>query len=116
MIPGLDEGLHTMSVGQRRRLIIPPKLGFIQSGLGPLPEMPWNRWKLNSLLQDMITQRGGELIYDVQLKRILDNEADQGYYEDASLSDEEFAVLRSKLERQADKVTDTAAPPAVSES
>ena len=81
LIAGLDEGLHTMKVGQTRRLIIPPKLGFVQSGLGPLPEQPWQRWKLNSLLDQMIAQQGGRLIYDVTLERVFDDEADQGYYE-----------------------------------
>jgi len=70
-----------MKVGQTRRLIIPPKLGFVQSGLGPLPEQPWQRWTLNNLLDQMISQQGGRLIYDVTLKLVLDDEADQGYYE-----------------------------------
>jgi FKBP-type peptidyl-prolyl cis-trans isomerase len=81
LIAGLDEGLHTMHVGSVRRLIIPPKLGFVASGLGPLPELPWQRWKLNSLLGQMIAQRGGRIVYDIKLERILDDEADQGYYE-----------------------------------
>jgi hypothetical protein len=97
MIAGLDEGIHTMKRGGLRRLIIPPKLGFVDSGLGPIPEMPWQRWKLNSLLEDMITQRGGNLIYDVRLERFFDDEADQGYYEDLEISPEERAELESRL-------------------
>ena len=93
LIPGLDEGLHTMKVGEIRRIIIPPKLGFINSGLGPFPEYPWNRWKLNWMLDDMITQRGGNLIYDVELKSVFDDEADQGYYDDESPSPEELEQI-----------------------
>ena len=100
MIPGLDEGLHTMKVGGLRRLIIPPKLGFVTSGLGPLPEYPWNRWKLNSLLEDMITQRGGNLVYDVRLVKVIDDEADQGYYDDVELSAEELEEIQNKLTRR----------------
>jgi hypothetical protein len=29
----------------------------------------------------MTKQKGGRLIYDVTLERVLDDEADQGYYE-----------------------------------
>jgi hypothetical protein len=99
IIPGLDEGLHTMKVGGLRRIIIPPKLGFVQMGLGPLPEFPWNRWKLNGLLADMVTQQGGNLVYDVRLERVIDDEADQGYYEDEELSPQELAALQDKLTR-----------------
>lgn len=99
MIAGLDEGLHTMKMGGLRRLVIPPKLGFVTSGLGPMPELPWQRWKLNSLLEDMITQRGGNLIYDVRLESFFDDEADQGYYEDDEISPEERAELESRIQR-----------------
>jgi len=97
LIPGLDEGLHTMTVGSTRRLIIPPKLGFIDSGLGPLPSGPFDRRALNNLLEQMIDQKGGNLVYDVTLTRILDDEADQGYYEDGSMSEQEMAMLQKML-------------------
>jgi len=97
MIAGLDEGIHGMKRGGLRRLIIPPKLGFVANGLGPLPEMPWQRWKLNLLLDDMVAQRGGNLIYDVRLERFFDDEADQGYYQDEEISPEERAELESRL-------------------
>jgi hypothetical protein len=99
MVSGLDEGLHTMKKGGLRRMIIPPKLGFVDSGLGPLPSMPWNRFKLNSLLDEMIAQRGGNLVYDIRLVNFFDDEADQGYYEDDELSAEELAELQRRLNR-----------------
>jgi FKBP-type peptidyl-prolyl cis-trans isomerase len=97
MIAGLDEGIHSMKRGGLRRLIIPPKLGFVASGLGPMPEFPWQRWKLNSLLENMIAQRGGNLIYDVRLETFFDDEADQGYYEDLDITPEERAELEMRL-------------------
>lgn len=100
-VPGLDEGLHTMKAGGVRRLIIPPKLGYVEVGLGPLPESPLARYKLSNLLEDMVEQRGGNVIFDVELKSFIDDEADQGYYEDASLTPEQFDTLRTNLQKKA---------------
>lgn len=102
ILPGLDEGLHTMKIGEKRRIIIPPKLGYVGPGvLGPLPDSPWGRYKLNRLLEDMIAARGGNIIMDVELKNIITDEADQGYYDDESLSPEDFNKLRSNLQEKA---------------
>ena len=85
MIAGLDEGLHTMKVGGKRRILIPSKLGYVDTALGPMPEMPWNRWKLNNLLDDMVAVAGGTIIFEVAMLSIVEDEADQGYYSDDSL-------------------------------
>jgi FKBP-type peptidyl-prolyl cis-trans isomerase len=100
-IAGLDEGIHTMKVGGIRRLIIPPKLGYVDFGLGPIPEMPWNRWSLNNLLQKMVDQRGGNLVFEVELTSVIDDEASQGYYEDLSPTPEEFERLRRDFQERA---------------
>lgn len=97
MIAGLDEGIHTMKVGGTRRILIPPKLGFVDIGLGPLPDLPWNRYALNQLLDQMVELSGGTVIYEVTLRSVIPDEADLGYYSDASLSPEDFATLRENL-------------------
>ncbi|KAL7552574.1 hypothetical protein ACHAWF_015811 [Thalassiosira exigua] len=97
-VPGLDEGLHTMKVGGKRRIIVPPKLGYVASGLGPIPVGPYGRWKLNRLIDRMVEVRGGNVIFDVEMDGILEDEADQGYYSDESLSPEDFNTLRQNIE------------------
>lgn len=101
LIPGLDEGLHTLKVGGVRRLLIPPKLGYVDIGLGPIPQLPWQRWKLNKLLDQMIASQGGTVVMEIKLINIMDDEADQGYYNDASLSPEEFETLKNNIQRKA---------------
>ena len=97
-VPGLDEGIHTMKVGGKRRIIIPPKLGYVTSGLGPIPPGPIGRWKLNHLLDKMVEVKGGNLVFDVEVRSVIEDEADQGYYDDESLSPEDFNTLRQNLE------------------
>jgi hypothetical protein len=97
-VPGLDEGLHTMKVGGKRRIIVPPKLGYVTSGLGPIPPGPYGRWKLNRLIDRMIEVKGGNVIFDVEMRSVIEDEADQGYYDDESLSPEDFNTLRQNIQ------------------
>jgi len=102
IIPGLDEGLHTLAVGGKRRIIIPPKLGYIGPGvLGPVPDTPWGRAKLNTLLDSMIEMKGGSVVVDVELRSVIPDEADQGYYEDSTINPEDFETLRQNLSNTA---------------
>lgn len=37
MIEGWDKGLIDMCVGEKRKLTIPPELGYGDRGIGPIP-------------------------------------------------------------------------------
>jgi hypothetical protein len=96
VLRGIDEGLHTMKVGGKRRLIIPKTIGFSEFGVGPVPTDPFRRRRLGKIL-DFIEADQGELIYDVELLMVADDENDQGYYDDVAITQEEVRkmVLKS---------------------
>lgn len=92
IIRGIEEALHTMMVGSKRRIIVPKQLGYTTFDLGPLPEYPSRRKELGKAI-DLIDQGQGQLVYDLELVHIRDDENDQGYYEDEVVSAEEVQTL-----------------------
>lgn len=40
VVPGMEEGLKEMCVGERRHLVIPPHLGYGERGVGELHTRP----------------------------------------------------------------------------
>ena len=87
-IKGLDLGLHTMREGGRRRIVVPPELAYTVGGLGPLPTSPFRRRALNRQLETLGPD--GALVWDVRLLQIFEDEADQGYYSDTALTEQDL--------------------------
>lgn len=78
-----------MTIGSRRRAIIPPNLGYTDSGLGPFPINPSHRRRLGGVI-DLVLANKGQLVADVELVYIGDDENDLGYYEDDTVSPQEI--------------------------
>jgi FKBP-type peptidyl-prolyl cis-trans isomerase len=43
VIPGMDEGLLGVCIGERRRIVVPPHLGYGEEGRGGHPLLPHSR-------------------------------------------------------------------------
>lgn len=95
IVRGLDEGLHTMKEGGRRRVIIPKNIGYTDIGIGPLPMEYAKRRRLGDLI-DILQADKGELIFDVELVQVRKDENDQGYYDDVPISQDEVRALVEK--------------------
>ena len=89
---GIDEGLHTMKVGGKRRVIIPKSIGYTDFRTGPKPLQPKYRKRLGDII-DLVNADKGELIFDLELLLVANDENDQGYYDDSAISQQEVRQL-----------------------
>ena len=96
IVRGIDEALHTMKVGGKRRVVVPRAIGYTDFGTGPVPTEPSDRRRLSKFLEFLDVDKG-ELVFDLELVMVADDENDQGYYEDEPVTQEEVRkmVLKS---------------------
>jgi FKBP-type peptidyl-prolyl cis-trans isomerase len=91
-ILGLEEALHSMKKGGRRRVIIPPAMAFAMPGLLPYPLKDGQRRKFFQAMNDT----GGTVVADVEILQILPFPDDHGYYSDPTPSPEELKEIFTK--------------------
>ena len=48
-------------------------------------------------MDDFITERGGQVIFEVKLLSVMPDEVDQGYYKDDTMLFEDFETLQLNL-------------------
>lgn len=93
-ILGLEEAIHTMSVGGRRRCIIPKKLAYFREDLGPVPLQHRRR----KAFSEALNQGDGAVVFDIELRSIMLDSNDRGYYNDLTPTDEE--IMQTFAEQQ----------------
>lgn len=91
-ILGLEEMVHSMRTGSKRRCIIPAPLGYIRSGMLPIPYSQRKR----SRFLDALNKGNGTVVLDLQVNWISEDPDDRGYYSDLVLSDEEIIDVMKK--------------------
>ena len=94
---GLEEAVHTMRVGGRRRVILPPALGYT-GDKGPVPPSSGGRKRL---YQAVAAQQ--PLIFDIELVSAIDDLVDRGDYDDLDEA-EAAAVIQSVQNTQSEPV------------
>ena len=78
-IRGLEEAMHSMKAGGRRRVIVPAgKLSYI-TDKGPVPPKPGGREKMYKAVNDE-----QPLVFDVELVSVMDDLLDRGDYDDGA--------------------------------
>lgn len=95
-ILGLEEALHSMRVGGRRRVIIPPKMAFVNGRLGPIP--PWAASRKRFF--EKLEKTGGTVVFDVEIVKIEPYEDEFGYYSDETPSPEEAGAMLMKVQEK----------------
>lgn len=88
-ILGLEEAIHSMSTGGRRRAIIPRPIAYSNSNLGPVPASDRKRRQFSQALQE----GDGTVVYDIELVKMWKDPDDRGYYSDETPTDEEVLQM-----------------------
>ena len=78
---GIEEALHTMKVGGRRRVVIPKELSYT-GDKGPLPPSQDARDKLFDSVNS-----GTPIVFDLELVSVMDDLVDRGEYDDGDPDD-----------------------------
>ena len=109
-IRGIEEAVHTMKPGGRRRVIVPPgPLSYAIGDKGPLPPYQQGRDKMFGALTD-----GLPLVFDVELMTVMDDLLDRGDYDEGDESDM-VALLQAKAKARQEMLAEGGEkPPAVS--
>ena len=102
---GLEEAIHTMNVGGRRRVVIPPALSYT-SDKGPVPPEAKARRQLYKAVTD-----GQPVVFDVELVAAVDDLLDRGDYEDLDVEDAAEIISRATESRTATEATEATDPP-----
>lgn len=91
-ILGLEQMVHDMRTGAKRRCVIPASLAYVRSGMLPIPYSDRKRRKfLNAINND-----GGTVVLDLRVNWIKEDPDDRGYYTDLVLPDAEIVELMKK--------------------
>lgn len=88
-ILGLEEAIHSMSVGGKRRAIMPHDLAYFKADLGPVPLFDFSRRKFSKALQE----GDGTVVFDIELLKITKDPDDRGYYSDLTPTEDQVRAM-----------------------
>jgi len=86
IVIGLEEAVHDMKVGGKRRIVLPDNLGYSNPGLGPIPPAPSGRKKLFKKIEENSTEKSVSIIFDIEILKIKEPENKFEWYNTNQLS------------------------------
>lgn len=92
MVLGLEEALHSMAVGGRRRAIVPADLAYNDIDLGPVPAATWRRRRFAQHL----SESDGTVVFDIELLAVERDPDNRGFYDDQVPDDSELIEMAEK--------------------
>jgi FKBP-type peptidyl-prolyl cis-trans isomerase len=95
-ILGLEEAVHSMKQGGRRRVIIPPDLAYALPGRLPIPLGDRARRKFFEAMNDT----GGTVVVDVEILNVLPFPDEHGYYSDPTPSAQELNEILTEAYKE----------------
>lgn len=95
---GMEEALHSMRVGGRRRIIVPPTLAYVNPGLGPIPPQARARKSFFAALRET----GGTVVFDVELlsREPIGDTDPFNYYSDLTPTPQELTDLLDRVRKE----------------
>lgn len=91
-IKGLEEAIHSMQKGGKRRVVISKELGYNAPGLGPIPPEIWKRKKIFEKSKDNLDSF---VIFDIELIDIKKNNLNQKWFNSEFSEGKKFAEIFS---------------------
>lgn len=91
-ILGLEEAIHSMNVGGRRRAIMSRDLAYYMTDLGPVPTSDFARKRFSKALEN----GDGTVVFDIELVAITADPDDRGYYNDLTPTEEEVRAMMNE--------------------
>lgn len=94
LILGLEEMIHSMRAGGKRRAIIPSSMAYTTIDLGPVPAWDFKRRRFAQALK----QTGGTVVFDIEVRQITEDPDSKAYYTDLTPTPEQVgAYLRDEI-------------------
>mmetsp|Transcript_51821 Transcript_51821/g.121667 ORF Transcript_51821/g.121667 Transcript_51821/m.121667 type:complete len:246 (-) Transcript_51821:19-756(-) len=96
IILGLEEAVHDMKLGGKRRVILPSNLGYSNPGLGPIPPTSGGRKKLFNKAEGNLEGEEKDVIFDIEILSIKESKDSFEWYNTNQLSSNKIQKIFNK--------------------
>lgn len=94
IIKGIEEAVHGMRKGGKRRIVVPDELSYNVSGMGPIPPEIWKRRKI--FIKDDTQKKSNFLVFDIELIDVKKNDFNQKWFTNKISGEKAETLLQPK--------------------